>query len=252
MPGISLPRIQLPAIKIGWLLWAGIAVVIVAVLVVLGNFTRIQQVQVQGNKNLNAVHVQQLAEEGMKKQWFGNNILLVQTGALIDFLQQQEPAIKTATISRASNHAITIKIQERQPTLNWRSGNSLYLLDADGTVIGPSQGAYETSLPTVIDGSSLPVEEGKRVVPASFISFTSQMIAQLPTVGVKIVAVTVPETTSELLIKTDKGYTIKFDTTRPVAGELDDLKMVLKELERSNKTPKEYVDLRIENKAYYK
>lgn len=252
LPKLSLPNLALPAIQMSWLLWVVIVVALIALLVVLGNFTRIQKIQVEGNKNLNSVHIQQMVEEGMKGQWFGDNIVLVQTGSIGDYLQKHEPAIKSATISRGDNHTLKVVIQERQPTLNWRSGNSLYLLDSDGTVIGPSQGAYEKSLPTIIDGSSLPVEEGKRVAPAGFITFASQVATQLPGVGVEVAAMTVPETTSELMVKTNKGYTIKLDTTRSIAGEVSDLQAVLKELERAKKTPKEYIDLRIENKAYYK
>lgn len=252
LPSVSMPSLSFPAIQMSWLLWAAIAVVAVALLVTVSNLTRIQQIEVEGNENLNSVHIQQMAEEGIKQQWFGSNIILVQTGSIKSYLQENEPAIKQASVSRSGNHTLKVVIQERQPTLNWRSGNSLHLLDADGTVIGPSQGAYEKTLPTIIDGSSLPVEEGRRVAPAAFIVFASQLSAQLPSIGVGVVAITVPETTSELMVKTDKGYTLKFDTTRPVAGELADLQAVLKEIERSKKTPKEYIDLRIENKAYYK
>ncbi len=164
---------------------------------------------------------------------------------------EAEPGLKEVKIERQGFNSINLIIAERQPSLNWKAGGVIYLLDIDGTVIGESKGPY-VKLPTVTDSTNLPVESGKRVAPSSFVSFCAEMYKRLPEAGVKPVDMIVPETTTEVNFKTDKGYLIKMDTTRTVEGELNDLKAVQSELAKAKKVPTEYIDLRIENKAYYK
>lgn len=242
---------RLPRLRFSMVKWSAIGVVLLATLVLVSQATRLQEVKVSGNQALEAANVQQLAQQGIDKQWFGRNTLLLNGGALTAALEAAEPAIKSAEIKRRGFHAIEVVISERQPSLNWKTNGVSYLLDVDGTVIGLSTVAY-AKLPTVVDTSNLPVKEGERVAPAAFVTFCSEFIKALPQAGLQVAEVTVPETTSEIHIKTDKGFILKLDTTRPAAGELADLKAVQTELTRAKKTPAEYIDLRIEHKAYYK
>lgn len=248
---LALPNLNLPAIQTSWIRWAALSVLVLGILVVVAQATKLNKVEVQGNKNLTSIHITQLAEEATTKQWFGRNTVLLNTGAIGSYLEEQEPAIKQAKVRRSGLQGVKISVTERQPSLNWKSNNSVYLLDTDGTVIGPSVGEY-IKLPTVIDSTNLPVKEGSRVAPASFVAFCVGFIARLPEAGLVAESITVPETTSELTIKTTKGYSIKLDTTRSIESTVTALKTVQAELTRSKKTPKEYIDLRIESKAYYK
>ena len=60
------------------------------------------------------------------------------------------------------------------------------------------------------------------------------------------------ESTLDLYAKTDKGYVVIFDTSRPVGEGIGDLKVVLASLAAQKRTPAEYIDLRVSGKAYYK
>ena len=109
------------------------------------------------------------------------------------------------------------------------------------------------TLPVVEESTNLPVKIGDRVVPASFIGFCSGLIETLPKKsGLQITGMRVPDTTSELYVVTNRGYYLKFDTTRSSSEQVGDLKIVLDTLARQKKTPAEYIDLRIAGKAYYK
>jgi cell division septal protein FtsQ len=240
-----------PAIQVSWVRWAAVATVILLALVLFAQATKLQKTTITGAAELEVDHLQRVAEEGIGKQWFGRNSLLINTAALGGFMEKAEPGIKQASVKHKGLHGIEIVVVERQPSLNWKTNGTLYLLDADGTVIGPSKGTY-VKLPTVVDSSNLPVKVGDRVAPAAFVTFCKEFLRDLPATGLQASEVTVPETTSEVVVKTTKGYSLKLDTTRQASGELADLRAVQKELTRSRKTPKEYIDLRIEHKAYYK
>lgn len=245
-PSLPAFRIRASVLKL-----MAITAVILGILVAFAQLTKLEKISITGVQDLDKEHLQRVAEEGARKQWFGRNTMLLSTGALSDYMIEAEPGLKEVKIERQGFNSINLIIAERQPSLNWKAGGVIYLLDIDGTVIGESKGPY-VKLPTVTDSTNLPVESGKRVAPSSFVSFCAEMYKRLPEAGVKPVDMIVPETTTEVNFKTDKGYLIKMDTTRTVEGELNDLKAVQSELAKAKKVPTEYIDLRIENKAYYK
>jgi len=245
------PKLELPVIQVTWIKTAAIGVVVLLVLVGLARLTALEDITISGNKTLDTASLQKLAEQGVRKQWFGRNVVLINSGALGQYMEDTDAGIKQARVSKQLFHGLKVQITERQPTLNWRSGGGTYLLDSDATVIGPTGGSY-AKLPTVTDSSNLPVKEGERVAPTSFVQFTSELARLLPAAGFEIADITVPESTSEIYVKTTKGITLKFDTTRSAAEEMADLKKVQAELTKAKKTPKEYIDVRIPHKAYYR
>lgn len=243
------PRIRLSARLIKWV---GIATLGLALLALVSSATTLKTVTITGNRTLAADRLQRLTATALEHQWFGRNTLLINTGAVGRFVQTAEPGVKTIRVSRHLPGELRIAVTERQPSLNWRSGGQLYLLDADGTVLGASKGQY-VKLPAVNDSANLPVKEGSRVVPSQFVAFASAIATQLPPASkLQIAQMSVPQTTSELYVTTDRGLLIKFDTTRPAGGEISDLVKVLQQLQALHKTPSQYIDLRVEHKAYYK
>lgn len=248
------PKLSLPALRItstAWLRLLFMAVAVFMVIFFLGKITALTAIRVTGTHTLSSEHVNALARTGLNQQWFGHNLLLVNGSALASYLQQADPSIKQATIHRTFFHRLSITVSERQPTLNWKTAGGVYLLDADATVIGPTMGDY-AKLPVVTDSSNLPVKTGQRVAPTSFVTFCSQLVAQLPAAGYQIGEMTVPTSTSEVYVRTTSNLLLKFDTTRLAGGEINDLKAVQSELAKAKKTPTQYIDLRIEHKAYYK
>ena len=175
------------------------------------------------------------------------NLLTLDTTKLTTSLIAADPQLKAVVIHRQWPHSISVVVTEKQPALAWSTGNQNYLLDRDGTVIGTLPPG--STLPTVVDGSNLPVQKGQQVVTASFVSFSNELLADLPQTGLKVTGLRVQDTTFDLYVQTNKGYQLIFDTTRPAADEVADLKTVEKTL--GAKVPAQYIDMRIAGKAYY-
>ncbi|HSX41167.1 MAG TPA: FtsQ-type POTRA domain-containing protein [Candidatus Saccharimonadales bacterium] len=250
-PRRSKPRRDI-SIPSSWIRLAGVGVAILVLLVVISRWTALKSISVSGNTALPKERVTALANDGLHKQIFGRNTVLADTGTLANYLEQAEPALKDVAIERSLPGRLKIKVVERQPGLNWRTGDTTYLLDVDGTVIAPTKGIY-SRLPVVIDASNVPVKPGKSAVSSAFVSFCNEFLNGLTTkTGLKAGESSVSQSTSELYVKTDKGFLLKVDTTRPAGEELGDLAAVMSELARSRKSPSEYIDLRVEHKAYYK
>lgn len=176
------------------------------------------------------------------------NLLTLQTGKLASDLVALDPEIKSVDIQRSWPHGINLIVTQKQPAFGWSTGNQNYLLDRDGTVIGTL--APGSQLPVVVDGSNLPVQKGKRVVTASFVTFCTELLSGLPTAGLSSTGLRVQDTTFDLYVRTNKSYQLIFDTSRPAADEIADLKAV--QVAMAGKVPAQYIDMRILGKAYYK
>jgi cell division septal protein FtsQ len=242
--------ISLPMPRISWLRVIAPLVGVVIVLILIANLTALTTIRVKGERQLTVQHITSLTQSSLHQQWFGHNLILVNTGAVEANLLKVEPAIRQVSVSRHWFHSLVVTIQERQPTLNWKTSGTSYLLDANAIVIAPTIPAY-AQLPTVTDSSNLPVKIGEQVAPSSFASFCSSLAQLLPTIGYPVTAMTVPATTSEVYVQTKGGLLLKFDTTRPAGEEVNDLKQVTAQLAAANQTATQYIDLRIEHKAYY-
>jgi cell division septal protein FtsQ len=211
----------------------------------------VSSITVKGNKTISSDEVIKLVNQSFGHHAFSSNLLTLSLADLPqDLPTESNQRIKSAVITRAWPNRIVVTITERTAALGWRSGSGVYALDSDGQIIGLFSD-LKANVPIVIDTSNLPVQIGDTVAPTQFVTFCTQVAAALPKLGIGVTGFTIADTTSEVYVATNKGYQLKFDTTREVGEELGDLKGVLTTLASQHKTASQYIDLRIAGKAYY-
>lgn len=221
--------------------------VIVLVIWALGS-TLISNVKITGTTNLSNKEVERLVRSNISRNpWYAS--YFTSGGLKLNrTLPEQEPRIKTATVAKTFPSTLTIAIVEREPGVVWVSAGQNWEVDIEGVIIGAA--GSKKPMATVIDTANIPVKPGDRVAPGRFVRFTQDIADGLPSqTGLKIENFQVPESTSEVYVKTDKGYSIKFDTTRSALEQLKDLSTVIKNL--NGKVPSQYIDLRVAGRAYY-
>lgn len=211
----------------------------------------VQQVVVTGAGSVPRERLVREAQDEIRQHLGWGNLTLLDTDALASRIKQREPLLSGVTVLRTWPHTVTVKVEERTPGMIWATGEQRYLIDSEGVVVGAA-GQGSTSLATVVDSTNLSVKVGDRVVASSFISYIAELRTLMPATKLGIKSLQVPETTTEVFVTTDRGYVVKFDTTRSAASGVQALVRVQAELARVGKTPAEYIDLRIENRAYYK
>ena len=180
--------------------------------------------------------------------WWGN-LVTFDDGEFVSMLQQADPLLRNVSVRRRWFHSIVLSVTLKQPSLGWDTGNQLYVLDRDGTVIASA--GSPTGLPVVFDGSNLPVQVGQKAASADFVEFVDQLVPSLAAYGIGVTRLDIKDTTLDLTAQTNKGYRLLFDTSRTVGEELSDLKAVQTLLVTQKRVPAEYIDLRISGKAYY-
>lgn len=232
--------------KKGWVKAALAAAVVIG----FWQYFKIDRLELRNLDALDPKAVELAVKKGIEQQLLGNNLVTISSGRLEKSVTDQIPEIKDIALTRNWPGHLIVAVVEREPSLAWQSGGQLYLLDRDGTVIRELSGQAKVSV--VVDTTNLPVEIGTRVVPERFVKFTLDTVRELKSVGGGIRQISVVDTTSELNVGLEDGYLVRFDTTREAGEQLRSLNLVLAELKKQGKKPAEYVDLRVEGKAYYK
>lgn len=242
-PQVAIQR-RMPRFKNGKL----VVLIILGLIVIwaMGS-TLISSVEVTGTKNLRPLDVERLVRSNISRNpWYASYFTAGGLN-LNRTLPEQEPRIKSVTMTRQFPSTLKVQITEREPGVVWVSANQNWEVDIEGVIIGAAGESKPTA--TVIDTTNIPVKPGDRVAPGRFVIFCQDIAQNLAKTGLVAENFQVPESTSEVYVKTTKGYNIKFDTTRSADDQLKDLAIVLKNL--NGKTPSQYIDLRVAGRAYY-
>lgn len=208
---------------------------------------RVRSISVSGNQRLTEAEISRQTRSVLDRSFLGNNSLFVSPDALEKQLKTDNYQLEMVRVQRSLLGGIRIVVKEQQPTLQWRSGSSVFVLSGNGVAYA-QRSNVDNTLAVIEDSTNLPVKIGQKVVPSSFVEFARNLDKQLASVGLRAASKSVAETTTELYVKSDKGYTIKLDTTRSLGSQMGDLRAVL----AKKISPKDYVDLRIAGRVFYK
>lgn len=230
-----------------------LALALLAYAIIASSLFKIHTIQVDGAFTLSNESIRQQAKDVITSSPLTQNIIFVPTGKISDELKKQNYQIAQAEVTRSGLNSITIKITEQKPSILWSSGNTLSVIGANGHAYdGEITTIMKEKLVTVVDTTNLPVKKGEKVVSQEFVDFINKLNEQLPNMGVAVKQYQIGDTTTELQAITVAGYHIRFDTTRPVEEQLQDLSAVLAQMKKQGKKAVEYIDLRINGKVFYK
>jgi hypothetical protein len=189
--------------------------------------------------------------------WSNSNKLTVNADKISADLKKQFPELQAVSVSLPIfGTQPTVYIQPAIPKLILVAKDGMYVLDVNGrALIAGNQVAKLTELgvPVVNDQSGIGIQAGTIALPKDTVNFISEVVGQLKTKGLTVTSMTLPAGTNELHAKIDKvGYTVKFNLHGDAREEAGTYLAVKQKLDGEKKTPSEYVDVRVENKAYYK
>lgn len=183
----------------------------------------------------------------------GKNILTYSSRGMIGRIKGAQSSIKDLKIYKGLPDSLRVEVVMRDPKMIWKSNGVTYLIDTDGVAFQAGEGelvTFEGKLPEVADPHSQPVELGKKLVSKGFIDFVKNLNQVFEKkMPIKIKEVQVGETTLEVEVLTSRNWKVLFSTTR---GPETQIEALIKIVEQFHDQIKEYVDLRIAGRAYYK
>lgn len=151
----------------------------------------------------------------------------------------------------------TVYIQPAQPALLVRTPRGeVFVVDTNGrALMSASQVAKAERLGLTVaeDQSGLTITPGQNVLPSGNVSFITEVVGQLKAKKLKIAALILPTAANELDLKLEgQPYTVKFNLRGDAREEAGAFLAVKQYLERQGKKPGSYIDVRVDNKAYYR
>jgi hypothetical protein len=183
--------------------------------------------------------------------------LTMDTTKIANDLQTQFPELTRVDVSIPfiGTHP-TVHLTPAAPRLLLNAGSVLYVLDDTGRALLPANqipNIEKLDLPVIMDQSGLTVALGKPALSSGNVTFITEVVGQLKAKGLSTTSIVLPAGTSEMDIKlSGVGYSIKFNLQGDGRVQAGAYLAVKEQLAHENKVPGSYVDVRVEDRAYYK
>ena len=204
------------------------------------------------NQNVYAAAAQELFSAPINR-----NKLTVDTSKISADLRGRFPELQAVSVSLPIiGNKPTVYIQPATPKFILVSDQGMFVLDGNGrALISGNQVArlQELEAPIVQDQSNVPLQTGDIALPRNTVAFISTVVAQLRTKGIKTTTLVLPAGTNELHTRIEgAGYAVKFNLHGNAREEVGTYLAVKQRLQTERKAAREYIDVRVEGRAYYK
>ncbi len=218
----------------------------------LSGFFQVKNIILINNRSIVLEEVERTIATIYKKKIINfefNNILFFKNSEAKNLLLENYPRLSYVEIKRKFPNTLEIKVQEREGIMVWETGDNKYLIDDKGVVFSECLG--ESNLPKIIDSKKIPIDLNSQIVNSDFVDFVLQLLEEMPKEEIIVKSIIIPESFYDIEVETEKGFKIYFDIRRSLDSQINKLKLIIKEIgDEINYI--EYIDLRIENKVFYK
>lgn len=226
-------------------------------------FLEIKDIQLKGISEIKYEEVYQEIEQVLSGKYLfipKNNLIIVPEQEIENNLSDKFKKISLIEIKKHFPNGIEIEIVERKTLFVWCSSGSCYIIDEKGyAYMGAdfeSEQIKQNRLVTLVDDSSKPVSIGDKVLQEEYINFVANLRDELrEETGLEVSDEfhTQSRIAEEAKVTTLESWQIFFSSVIPIENSLQTLKTFLeKQMNEESKSKLEYVDLRAENKVYYK
>ncbi|MCX6763100.1 MAG: FtsQ-type POTRA domain-containing protein [Candidatus Moranbacteria bacterium] len=228
------------------------------------SYLDVDAISVEGNQGISNREIEDRVMKSIEGKYFNffpkKNFFFVNEKNINAALKSNFDQLEVASIEKKFPGKIFVQVTERKPELVWCSGGVCYFIDKSGLAYGGAVGTDEElrgrSFLTVVDDSAVPVDLGKTKIDPDYIGFIEAANAMLRD-DLKLDPAESFHTSGmasrEISVKNGEGWTVKLSSEFSV----EDAKKIIqtlfeKELNGEVRKNLDYLDLRIENKIYYK
>ncbi|MBI2669985.1 MAG: hypothetical protein HYX20_02500 [Candidatus Yanofskybacteria bacterium] len=185
-----------------------------------------------------------------------NNIFFISSAKLTSRLAEQFPKLESIKISADLPHGLLLSATERKPTGIWCQINQdqCFYFDKNGIAFSETQPSSGFLITNVIDKRTRDISLGRQVVADDWLRSIILVKELLAKTDVDISEFSIPaDSFDEFDAKTAEGWKIMFSVQTDIEKQISALATFLKEKIKPNPRPDlQYVDLRIQDRIYYK
>jgi hypothetical protein len=128
------------------------------------------------------------------------------------------------------------------------------VIDSKGTVVGPASNFQSVkNLPLITDESGFEAGIGHSVLSLTDVHFILTVIAQAKQAKVPFSSLTLPKLAQEVDLRTaDRNYFVKFYLGGDALTQSGQFLAARRHFDKTDKHPRQYLDVRVSGKIYYK
>lgn len=220
----------------------------------IANVTTIQYDLTESSLTVNDEKYRKLANEYLAAHPSDRLDFLRQDENFSNFMIKNAPEIAAVDLEATPFLGGNLRITFRNPVAVWESPEGRQYVDSTGHIFAENY-MLEPSV-VIRDESGLNLEGAQTVAPGSLLSFIGRVISKInsdPSVG-QVENVVLPMGAIRYIELGIAGrpYAIKAQTDRDADSQAADIINILRYLDEKQIVPKNYVDARVKNKAYYK
>ncbi|MBI2064929.1 MAG: FtsQ-type POTRA domain-containing protein [Candidatus Yanofskybacteria bacterium] len=195
---------------------------------------------------------------------FQKNVLFFDPEPVKNAILSQFPVIKSIDISKKMPHEIIVNIVERTALGAWcfdRGSSTSFdraqdkslttscqYFDEEGVLWGK---ALRSSGSLLLNVDDLRPSEGRTKADVQLLAETKELVNGLQGIGLKVNKIEIPQDSiGEFKAYINRGYYLILDTDSDIENQVNILRILLKDKGESFKP--QYIDLRVEGRAYYK
>lgn len=183
--------------------------------------------------------------------------LTLNSDKVADSIKERFPELENVSvIIPISGRRPVVHVQPGTPSLLLAVENRVFILDRSGQVLIDAREApagITKDLMLVRDESSLEVMPGSPALTRDSVAFILVVLGQLEAASIAVESLNLPAAPYELNVRAKgEGYYTKFHMLGDARIQSGALLAVRDKLKADNETPKEYIDVRLEDKVYYK
>lgn len=187
---------------------------------------------------------------------FNKSKLTFNSQSIAESLQQQFPEIDSAIVTLPLlGHKPIVRIAVSSPVFILATSNGSYYMNDKGMPLVRVSDVEKQpeNVSVVTDETGLPIKAGKQILTTDTVRFISQLLEQLNATKTAYESVTLPLEANEVQVKPmGAPYTVRFNSNQDARTQVGTFLAVKQRLEGKGETPGEYIDVRVEERAYYK
>jgi cell division septal protein FtsQ len=220
----------------------------------------LRAIDVSGEEIIPPAELKNAAEGWLGAEFLGisvrQNLFFVSSKKLALELTAKFPRIDSVEIKKKLPHGLEIIIAERQSAGIWCliASNGCFYFDKNGVAYAEAAQSSGFLILNVADYRDREVALGSPIASEEWFKNILSARELLPKVGVNVAEFTVPSGSfDEFDARTAEGWKIMFSNSTDVAKQISSLKVFFRdELPAGKRTGLQYIDLRIQDRIYYK
>ncbi len=225
---------------------------------------RVSAIEIKGLEKISPSEVREMIARNFEGKYMRvirkNNILFIYPHAIENILTREFKDIERAQVRKQFPNRLLVQVRERELSLFLCDGEWCYTIDQNGVAYSKVEvGSFEinkSELPILQSGSGRHFETGDSVLDSEYIQYLANIEEKLSrdlNIEAERNLFTPHLASGDIRVKTKEGWALYFDRNISLQKEIDMLRVVLKKsVENERRRELEYIDLRTDNKVYFK